>query len=284
MHGSEGTVRIVACLALFAAGVTSAGAYGFALAAPPIFAVVISLRGQRDLVPPGPEAPYSELSGALVWLLVGSVLAQLLSYASVLGVQLLANESQKNLSSHFITGTLRRPRPAAPVPGSAGCAVARSSPRSASEGKHDDFRVGMQRLVAIVSALCITGTVAATLIGPWAGREVVRRASGISATGTCSCSPSPQPRSSSPSHWLRASSRSKAYKRERLRMDRRRARVRRNRRASGTISSCATSSASCIGGAAAAVVMAALLTLRMRSGAGTLAELVQVVEHEALEI
>jgi hypothetical protein len=73
MHGSEGTIRIIAVIALFAVGTKSVGLYGFALAAPPLFAVLISLRGQRGLLQPGPEAPYSELSGAIAWLLLGSV-------------------------------------------------------------------------------------------------------------------------------------------------------------------------------------------------------------------
>jgi len=171
LYGSEGTVRITACVVLFAIGVKSVGLYGFALAAPPIFSVLIALRGQRNLMPPGPEAPYSELSGALAWLLLGSVLAQLLSYASVLGVQLLATESQKDLSSHFITGLFIARVPlllfqavqAALLPKLAGLA---------SAGEHDDFRIGMRRLIAAVIALCATGTVAATFIGPWAGKKL----------------------------------------------------------------------------------------------------------------
>src|SRR4029077_20285010 len=70
MHGSEGAVRIIACVVLFAASVSSRGYWGFALAAPPIIAVLVSLRGQHDLLVPGPDAPYSELSGALAWLLL----------------------------------------------------------------------------------------------------------------------------------------------------------------------------------------------------------------------
>lgn len=172
MHGSEGTVRIVACAVLFAIGLKSAGPYGFVLAAPPIFAVAISLRGERDLMLPGPDAPYSELSGALAWLLVGSVLAQLLSYASVFGVNLLAHtQHEKDLASHFITGLFVARVPlllfqavqAALLPKLAGLA---------SEGKHDDFRIGMRRLIMVVIVLCVGGTIAATLVGPWAGQKL----------------------------------------------------------------------------------------------------------------
>jgi len=171
MHGSEGTVRILACGVLFAAGVSSVGYWGFALATPPALAVLISLRGQHNLVVPGPEAPYSELSGALAWLLLGSVLAQLLSYASVFGVNYFKTPSQADLASHFITGLFIARVPllmfqavqAALLPKLAGLA---------SEGKHDDFRGGMKRLIVVVIVLCTTGVVAATLVGPWFGQKL----------------------------------------------------------------------------------------------------------------
>ena len=171
MHGSEGSVRLLACIVLFAVGSKAVGAWGFALAAPPLVAVAISLRGERNLMAPGPEAPYSELSGALAWLLLGSVLAQLLSYVSVFGVTWLATDSQKDLASHFITGLFVARVPlllfqavqAALLPKLAGLA---------SEGKHDDFRAGMRRLVGVVLVLCTTGVVAATLVGPWAGQKL----------------------------------------------------------------------------------------------------------------
>jgi O-antigen/teichoic acid export membrane protein len=171
MHGSEGTVRILFCIALFAVGSQSPGLYGLALALPPIFAVAIALRGQRNLLLPGPEAPYSELSSALALLLVASVLAQLLSYASVLGVQLLATPAQKDDVAKFITGLFIARIPlllfqavqAALLPKLAGLA---------SEGKHEDFRTGMKRLVVVVVTICVLGTVGATVLGPWAGRTM----------------------------------------------------------------------------------------------------------------
>jgi O-antigen/teichoic acid export membrane protein len=171
MHGSEGTVRMLFCGALFVIGITGPGWYGLALALPPLFAVGISLWGQHDLLTPGPEAPYSELSSALAWLLIGSALAQLLSYASVLSVQLLATESQKDDVALFITGLFIARIPlllfqavqAALLPKLSGLA---------SEGKHEDFRLGMRRLLIVVVVICVAGTVAATILGPWAGRTL----------------------------------------------------------------------------------------------------------------
>jgi O-antigen/teichoic acid export membrane protein len=171
MHGSEGGVRMLFCGVLFGIAVSSPGWYGLALALPPLFAVGISLWGQHDLLPDGPPAPYSELSTALAWLLIGSALAQLLSYASVLSVQLLATESQKDDVALFITGLFIARIPlllfqavqAALLPKLSGLA---------SEGKHEDFRVGMRRLLIVVITICVAGTIGATIFGPWAGETL----------------------------------------------------------------------------------------------------------------
>jgi O-antigen/teichoic acid export membrane protein len=281
LYGSEGTTRILACFVLFAIGVHSVGLYGFALAAPPLLSVVIALRGQHNLLQPGPEAPYSELSGALAWLLLGSLLAQLLSYASVLGVQLLANDSQKDLSSHFITGLFIARIPlllfqavqAALLPKLAGLA---------SAGKHDDFRTGMRRLILVVVVLCITGTVAATLVGPWAGKKLFadKWALGNRDLFLLTLAATVFILAMTLAQGLIAL---KAYRENALAW------------VVGIIAFVAAVALGhdlilrnelgfLAGGTAAAIVMAFLLFPRMRRGDGTLEDLVEVVGHEPLEI
>jgi O-antigen/teichoic acid export membrane protein len=281
MHGSEGTVRIIGCIVLFAIGTKTVGPWSIALAAPPMFAVLISLRGQHHLLEPGPDAPYSELSGALAWLLIGSVLAQLLSYASVFGVTHLATSSQKDISSHFITGLFIARVPllmfqavqAALLPKLAGLA---------SEGKHDDFRIGMRQLIGVVVGLCLSGTLAATLIGPWAGEKLFASKWDLgnrdmflltlAATAFILALTMGQ--------GLIAL---KAYKENACGW------------IVGIVAFVVTvalghdlilrnESGFLAGGAAAALVMAALLFPRMKRGGATLGDLVQVVEHETLEI
>ncbi|MCU1467762.1 MAG: hypothetical protein JWM72_3690 [Actinomycetia bacterium] len=281
MHGSEGGVRIIACIALFAVGTTSVGPWGFALAAPPLIAVAISLRGQRGLMDPGPDAPYSELSGALAWLLLGSVLAQLLSYVSVFGVTWLASDSQKDLASHFITGLF-----VARVPlllfQAVQAALLPKLAALASEGKHDDFRIGMRRLIGVVLVLCTTGVVAATLIGPWAGQKLFASKWSLhnrdmflltlAATAFIVALTLAQ--------GLIAL---KAYKESAFGW------------IVGIVAFVVTVALGndlilrnelgfLAGGLAAAVVMAAQLIPRMRRGGATLQDLVEVVEHEPLEI
>jgi len=281
MHGSEGIVRIGACIVLFALGTKAVGPWGFALAAPPILAVAISLRGQHDLVRPGPEAPYSELSGALAWLLLGSVLAQLLSYASVFGVSHFATPSQKNVSSHFITGLF-----VARVPlllfQAVQAALLPKLAALASEGKHNDFRIGMRRLIAVVLVLCVSGTIAATLIGPWAGKKLFASKWDLGNRDMFLLT-------LAATSFILALTLAqglialKAYKQSAFAW------------IVGIIAFVVVvwlgndlilrnELAFLAGGTAAALVMAGLLVPRMRRGGATLQDLVQVVEHEPLEI
>ncbi|MDZ4827553.1 MAG: hypothetical protein SGJ13_13985 [Actinomycetota bacterium] len=169
MLGAEGVIRMAMCLALFVAGVEEPVLYGLALALPPIGAIGAALRGQRGLMAPGPEAPYSELSSALGWLLLGAVLAQVLSYGSFLAAILLAEPNQQDEVGNFITGLfmarililLFQAVQAALLPKLAGLA---------GTGQHDDFRSGMRKLVVVVVGLGIIGVFAAALVGPFVGK------------------------------------------------------------------------------------------------------------------
>jgi O-antigen/teichoic acid export membrane protein len=170
MHGSEGTVRILACGALVAFNSHSAGLYGLALALPPAVAVLISLRGQHGLLTPGPTAPYAELSGALGLLLLGSLLAQSLSYAAFLAATILAKtNAQKDALGPFITGIFVARIPillfqavqAALLPKLAALAGA---------GRHDEFRNGMRRLLIVVIGLGVVGTLGGLTLGPTVGK------------------------------------------------------------------------------------------------------------------
>jgi O-antigen/teichoic acid export membrane protein len=282
MHASEGAVRILFCLALVVVGATSPGMYGLALCIPPLVAVGISLRGQRGLLNPGPEAPYSELSGALALLLVGSLLAQLLSYASFLGVTLLADPDETEAVSGFITGLFIARIPillfqavqAALLPKLAGLTGA---------GKHDDFRQGIRRLLVIVAGLAVIGVIGGLVLGPWAGELLFpekwilgRRDMALLAAGSGAFIVA-----LTLAQGLIAL---KAYRHAMLAW------------LAGIIAFVAATTVSTdlflrveigfvAGGVVAAVVMASLLFVQMRRGIrATVEDLVEVIEHEPLEI
>jgi O-antigen/teichoic acid export membrane protein len=172
MLGTEGASRIAFAVILVLVASTSAGWYGVALALPPLVAVAVSLRGQHGLIRPGPDAPYSELSGALALLLVGSIFAQLLSYISVLGVQLLATPAERDtITAGFITGVFVARIPLLAFQAIQAALLPKLA-RLASEGKHADFRSGIIRLVVVVTTLCVAGTLVATAIGPEIGKKL----------------------------------------------------------------------------------------------------------------
>ena len=92
---SEAVLRLAACIVLAVIGVETAGPFGVVFGLAPFAAVLLTVRRERDLITPGPDAPWAELSSALGYLLAASVLAQLLVNSGVFAVQMLADEAEK---------------------------------------------------------------------------------------------------------------------------------------------------------------------------------------------
>lgn len=200
--GSDGVIRIILCIALAVVGVTAAGAYGLAVAVSPLFAVAyVWRRGalasierttlptaappDADLVPPGyvafeatpatdivddphgPAASWAEVTPNLGWLLLGSVFAAGLLNAGPITMNLLAEETQRELVTRFSYGVLLARVPlflfqavqAALLPGLS---------RLAARGEIVEFRAGLKRLAVVVVGVGIVGTSGAFALGPFA--------------------------------------------------------------------------------------------------------------------
>lgn len=163
--GLEGSTRLAGCLALLLAGVSAVGPYGLLIGLTPFAALAAVLPRQRGLLPPGPEAPWSELSAALGYLLAGSVFAQLLVNAGPLAVKLLATDAEQAVAGRFLAGLVIARVPlflyqavqAALLPKLAGLAAS---------GRHADFRTGLARLVVVIVVVGITATAGAFAVGP----------------------------------------------------------------------------------------------------------------------
>jgi O-antigen/teichoic acid export membrane protein len=167
--GSEALLRALACAALAVVGVDTVGPYGVLVGAAPIVATLIGAGRERNLVTPGPDAPWSELSTALGFLLAGSVMAQLLVNAGVFAVQILAEAEEKGpggVAGRFLNGLI-----IARVPLFMFQAVQASLlpklAHLAGAGRHEDFRIGLKRLLAVVVAIGVTATITAFAIGPF---------------------------------------------------------------------------------------------------------------------
>jgi O-antigen/teichoic acid export membrane protein len=169
--GGEGGVRMLVCVVLAVVGASTAGPYGLAVGIAPIVAVAVSLRGQHDLLPPGPDAPWDELSSALGWLLLGSVLAQGLVNAGPLAVKVLATDEQADEAGRFLAGLVIARVPLFLFQAVQAALLPRLS-ALASAGRFDDFRVGLRRLLIVVGAVAAVGTATAFAIGPFVVRTM----------------------------------------------------------------------------------------------------------------
>lgn len=173
MLATDGIVRLLGALVLLALDVDNAGAYGLCIALAPFVAVAVALRGQKDLLPPGPPAPYSELSNALGWLLAGSVLMQVLGYSPLLGVNLLKGSgSAETLAVAAFTSAFFVARiPPLLFQAVQGTLLPKLA-NLAGAGRHDDFKTGLKHLLVIVVGIAVFGTVAAFAIGVPVGERL----------------------------------------------------------------------------------------------------------------
>ena len=169
MLGAEGVVRLVATVVLVVVGSHAPGAFGLALVLPPVAAMAIGLWGQHGLLEPGPVAPYSELSTAIGYLLLGSVLCQALSYSSYIAAIALQTPAQANRVGDFAAGILIA---RIPILGfqAVQAALLPKLARLAGAGKEDEFRKALRQLVMIVLGVGVVGVLGGFAAGHTAGR------------------------------------------------------------------------------------------------------------------
>ena len=166
MLGADGLLRVVAAGALALAGVATVGPYGLLIGLAPVAAMAIALARQRSLVVPGPEAPWTELSGALGWLLLGAVLAQGFVNVSVPVVKVLASDADSAIAGQFQAGLIIVRVPLFLFQ-AVQAALLPKLARLAASGQEEDFRTGLRRLVVVVIAIGVAATAGAFALGPW---------------------------------------------------------------------------------------------------------------------
>jgi O-antigen/teichoic acid export membrane protein len=161
----DGLLRVASAIVMAVVGLKTAGPYGLLIAGASAAMLAIVLSHQRGLLQPGPEAPWSELSEALGWLLLGSVLAQAFVNASVPLVKVLADEGQDAIAGQFQAGLIITRVPlflfqavqASLLPKLAGYAAS---------GQFVDFRNGLRKLVIAVIGIGVAATIGAFAVGP----------------------------------------------------------------------------------------------------------------------
>ena len=165
--GSDGVIRIVACVLLALLGVTSAAPYAFAVALSPLVAVfVVGARG-RLTTQPGPEAPVSEVTQNLGWLLIGTVCAAALLNAGPVTATLLADPDEDELVVWFGFGVLLARIPLFLFQAVQAALLPRLA-QLAARNELREFRDGLRKLMYLVVAVGAVGTAGAFVIGPFA--------------------------------------------------------------------------------------------------------------------
>ncbi len=169
--GSDGIIRIAACLALWAIGVTGAAPYAFAVAlAPLIPVIVVGVRGELR-TDAGPPAEWHEVTQNLGWLLLGTVFAASLLNAGPVTANLLSDAGEKELVTQFGYGVLLARIPLFLFQAVQAALLPRLS-RLAARGMLDEFRSGLRKLMYLVAAVGVVGTAGAFVLGPFAIRTV----------------------------------------------------------------------------------------------------------------
>ncbi|MDQ1424033.1 MAG: hypothetical protein QOD72_1531 [Acidimicrobiaceae bacterium] len=165
VFGADGIIRVVACLGLWIVGVSSAGPYGLLIGTPPILAAGIALFRQRGLSEPGPEAPWSEVTANLGWLLIGSACAAFLLNAGPLAAKALSHSGESKLVSDFSYGVLVTRVPLFMFQ-AVQAALLPKLARLAAAGLMAEFRAGFRKLMVIVGGVAAIGTLGAFAVGP----------------------------------------------------------------------------------------------------------------------
>jgi O-antigen/teichoic acid export membrane protein len=167
--GSEGLLRLVACLVLAVVGFESAGPYGLLIAITPFAAVGIALRGQRGLYEPGPPARWAEMSANIGFLVAGSALALALLNAAAVVVQLLSSSSESEQTSWIFAGMLLSRVPLYFFQAIQATFVPELSEQRGA-GEREAFGAGLRKLVIAVLAIGAASAIGSALLGPWAVR------------------------------------------------------------------------------------------------------------------
>jgi len=163
--GADGFVRIVGCVILWQLDITNVGAYAMVVALSPLSGVlIVGLRGGLK-TEEGPVAPWSEVTPNLGWLLIGSLMGAGLVNAGPIAVNILANDQQNQEVTAFGNGVLLSRIPLFLFQAVQAALLPRLA-RLAAQNDLDEFRNGFRRLMKVVIAVGLLGTLGSFAVGP----------------------------------------------------------------------------------------------------------------------
>ncbi|MEI7594053.1 MAG: hypothetical protein WCK41_12660 [Actinomycetes bacterium] len=177
--GADGIARVVLAVVLAVLGVAVAGPFGLVMACTPFIGVGVALFRQRGLIDPGPEAPWSELTRNLGWLLMGTVSISLVVQGGTIAVGILAGPDQQGAAGQFLNGLQTARIPLFLFQAVLASLLPQLS-HLAGSGNFDDFIAALRRLVLTILGFGVLTTIAAGIFGPYVIQIVFGTASTLS--------------------------------------------------------------------------------------------------------
>ncbi|MFM8794103.1 MAG: hypothetical protein ACKOFF_04295 [Acidimicrobiales bacterium] len=163
--GIDSLVRIVACIVLWLAGVTSIWAYAVTVAASPLVAVAWVWAQGGLAADDGPPADLRDVTPNLGWLLLGSIMSATLVNAGPIGVDILATSGDAARVTAFGNGVILARVPLFLFQAVQAALLPRLA-RLAAQGDLEEFRAGFRNLMVVVGAIAVLGVAGSFAVGP----------------------------------------------------------------------------------------------------------------------
>lgn len=178
--GIDGVSRVALAVMLAVIGVTAAGPFGLVMAITPFIGVGAALFRQKGLVEPGPEAPWSELTRNLGWLLMGTISIALIVQGGTIAVGILASAEQQSqgAAGQFLNGLQTARIPLFLFQAVLASLLPKLS-HLAAGGRYAEFVSGLRRLVLAILGFGVLTTIGAAVLGPSVIRLVFGTASAL---------------------------------------------------------------------------------------------------------
>lgn len=167
---TESVFRLAVGAVLALAGGRSASSFGIAIAVAPLLsAAVVTRLGTRLRLAPGPPLTWRQATRAMGWLVVGSVLAQVLANAGPVLVQVLATPAEENQAGRFLSALVLA-RLSLYLFQAVQATLLPNLAELVAAGRIDEVRRALRRLTAACGVLVVVTSVGAYLLGPLAVR------------------------------------------------------------------------------------------------------------------
>jgi O-antigen/teichoic acid export membrane protein len=165
VFGVESVVRLAGALALYAAGVKTAGAYGLTIGlAPLVAAAVVGRHQRRGLLEDGPEAHLPEVTQNLTLLLAASIGNFGLMNCAPIAAQILGH-SHSSYAGRTLNGLV-----IARIPlfffQAVQAALLPNLAKLAAEQRFREFRADLRKLGAVVGVIAVAGVAGCLVLGP----------------------------------------------------------------------------------------------------------------------